>query len=170
MGMWAKVRGSGTGIHLLLGCRGTKYGHEGERIQPNDTKPWGIKLHRSQESLLDGKCGRRLSPGGTQYITKDTKDSSMSPLLTSTGYWHYTTAKEAACYCSRVSCAQSCTHTTRGFLLPQQTLPCFYCKTRSGLKQSSSYLGLPEQLPPLTSSSWSGGNSDLFPHLPGSPE
>lgn len=156
MGTWAEVSNPARGIHLLLGWRGRTHGYEGERIQPDDTKPWGTKLHRSQKSLPDGKCERRLSSGGTQYTTDDIKDSFIS----FDGYLYCTSAKQAACYCT-----QCCTPRTRILLLPQQTFPCFYCKTKSEFQQNSSHLGLLEQPPPLTPISWPGGKNDCFLHL-----
>lgn len=94
VGTWGKVRGPASGVHLLLGCRGTKYRHKGERVQADNTKPGGIKLHHSQKSLLDGTCGSRLSPGGLQYITKDIKDRGGMTWSSFTDYLYCPSAKE----------------------------------------------------------------------------
>lgn len=142
MGISAKVRGPARGgVSLLLQCRATKYGHKGERIQPDNKKPQGIKCHHSQRSLLGDKCRRRLSPGGSQDITKYIKYSFVSPLLSFTGYLCRTSAKDRCCYRPRVSCTHHCTHCTRP-AAAQKTLPCFYSKILSGFKQNSSHLGL----------------------------
>lgn len=139
MGIWAEVRGPARGVFLLLQCRATKDGHKGERIQPHNTKPQGIKLHHSQRSSLGGKCRRRLSLGGSQYITKYIKDSFMSPLLSFTGYLCGTNAKGQCCYCPRVFC----THCTLCCCCPENPALLLF-QNPEWLPTKSSHLGLLE--------------------------
>lgn len=142
IGIWAEVRGPARGRgggFLLLQCRATEDRHKGERIQADNTKPQGIKLHQPQRSSLGGKCRRRLSLGGSQYIIKYIKDRFMSPLLAFTGYLCGTNAKDS------VVTAPVTAHTAPVLLLPRKLcLAKRHSKILNGFTQNSSHLGLLE--------------------------